>query len=141
MFFLTALLISLAFIRSTTAATADDWRSRSIYQYASNTVAPFDYSDEHPKESLRTATHFQPVRTQPLAMWKIGPGTSSFHAPVEPFLTSCRCGGSWNTIRENLDYIQNAGFTAIWISPINQNYEGPQTAYGDPYHGRLSPFP
>ena len=22
------------------------------------------------------------------------------------------CGGTWNTIRENLDYIQDAGFTA-----------------------------
>ncbi|KAJ3574561.1 hypothetical protein NP233_g1694 [Leucocoprinus birnbaumii] len=45
------------------------------------------------------------------------------------------CGGTWNAIRGNLDYIQNAGFTAIWISPINQNYEGPRTPYGDPYHG------
>ncbi|KAG8900223.1 hypothetical protein FRC00_013880, partial [Tulasnella sp. 408] len=26
------------------------------------------------------------------------------------------------------------GFTAIWISPVNQNIPGP-TAYGDPYHG------
>jgi alpha-amylase len=23
----------------------------------------------------------------------------------------------------------------VWISPVNQNYEGPRTAYGDPYHG------
>lgn len=90
------------------------------------------------------------------------------------------CGGTWNTyvtsyfrllcsepgymrvlrsnlliicirIRENLDYIQDAGFTAstlcyhlelhcsdrdlVWISPVNQNYQGPRTAYGDPYHG------
>ncbi|KAJ7470351.1 glycoside hydrolase family 13 protein, partial [Mycena latifolia] len=45
------------------------------------------------------------------------------------------CGGTWNSIRENLDYIQNAGFTAIWISPVNQNYEGPRSAYGDAYHG------
>ncbi|KAG6874321.1 hypothetical protein C0995_001546 [Termitomyces sp. Mi166 len=39
------------------------------------------------------------------------------------------------SVRNNLDYIQNAGFTAVWISPVNQNYEGPRTAYGDPYHG------
>ncbi|KAF9492279.1 glycoside hydrolase family 13 protein [Pleurotus eryngii] len=45
------------------------------------------------------------------------------------------CGGTWNSIRQNLDYIQNAGFTAIWISPVNQNYVGPKTPYGDPYHG------
>lgn len=23
----------------------------------------------------------------------------------------------------------------VWINPVNQNYEGPRTAYGDPYHG------
>ena len=23
----------------------------------------------------------------------------------------------------------------VWISPVNQNYEGPRSAYGDPYHG------
>jgi len=23
----------------------------------------------------------------------------------------------------------------VWISPVNQNYEGPPTAYGDSYHG------
>lgn len=26
-------------------------------------------------------------------------------------------------------------FCAVWISPINQNYEGSRTTYGDPYHG------
>ncbi|KAH8108459.1 alpha-amylase [Phellopilus nigrolimitatus] len=45
------------------------------------------------------------------------------------------CGGTWNTISANLDYIQNAGFTAIWISPVSQNYQGERTPYGDPYHG------
>jgi len=39
------------------------------------------------------------------------------------------------SVTQNLDYIQNLGFTAIWISPVSQNYEGPRTAYGDPYHG------
>ena len=23
----------------------------------------------------------------------------------------------------------------VWISPVSQNYEGPRSAYGDPYHG------
>jgi alpha-amylase len=44
------------------------------------------------------------------------------------------CGGTWNSIRRNLDYIQNMGFTAIWISPVNRNIEG-VTAYGESYHG------
>ena len=24
---------------------------------------------------------------------------------------------------------------AVWISPVNQNYDGPRTPYGDAYHG------
>ena len=57
------------------------------------------------------------------------------------------------SLRQNLDYIQDAGFTAstsalfalsrclisvlstVWISPVSQNYQGPTTAYGDAYHG------
>jgi len=23
----------------------------------------------------------------------------------------------------------------VWISPVSQNYEGPRSPYGDPYHG------
>ena len=38
MSFLLLLLSSLAFVRSATAATAADWRSRSIYQCASDTM-------------------------------------------------------------------------------------------------------
>lgn len=69
------------------------------------------------------------------------------------------CGGTWNTIRSNLDYIQDAGFTAsvsplikfipnrvliiyfllllglVWISPVSKNYDGERTPYGDAYHG------
>jgi len=26
-------------------------------------------------------------------------------------------------------------YSTVWISPINQNYEGSPTIYGDPYHG------
>jgi len=101
MFFLPTLLTSLAFIRFTAAATAADWRSRTIYQ-------------------LVTDRYALPAGTDPNAC---NPADRTW------------CGGTWNTTRENLDYIQNAGFTAIWISPVNQNYEGPRTPYGDPYHG------
>lgn len=101
MFFLPILLTSLAFFRSAIAATAADWRSRSIYQ-------------------LITDRYALPAGADPTAC---KPEDQTW------------CGGTWNTIRENLDYIQNAGFTAVWISPVNQNYQGPRTAYGDPYHG------
>ncbi|EKM82841.1 hypothetical protein AGABI1DRAFT_82568 [Agaricus bisporus var. burnettii JB137-S8] len=83
------------------AATADQWRGRSIYQLITDRFA-------------------LPNGTDPSAC-----------DPAE----RAYCGGTWNTIRENLDYIQDAGFTAIWISPVNENYDGPRTVYGDAYHG------
>jgi alpha-amylase len=67
--------------------------------------------------------------------------TDRYALPQGADLTKCDpgkqtwCGGTWNTIRENLDYIEEAGFTAVWISPISQNWQGPRSAYGDPYHG------
>ncbi|KAJ7890427.1 glycoside hydrolase family 13 protein [Mycena leptocephala] len=91
-------------LRPALAATAEQWRTRSIYQIITDRFA-------------------------------LSPG-----AVVNECVLSQRtwCGGTWNSIRENLDYVQNAGFTAISISPVNQNYQGPRTAYGDPYHGYWS---
>ncbi|KDQ60585.1 glycoside hydrolase family 13 protein [Jaapia argillacea MUCL 33604] len=94
-------LLSSFFVLSASAATADQWRGRSIYQIITDRYALPEGADP---TACNTADQ----------TW---------------------CGGTWNTIRSNLDYIQNAGFTAIWISPVNQNYIGPRTAYGDPYHG------
>ncbi|KAJ7168123.1 alpha-amylase [Mycena crocata] len=91
-------------LRPALAATAEQWRTRSIYQIITDRFA-------------------------------LSPG-----AVVNECVLSEQtwCGGTWNSIRENLDYIQDAGFTAIWISPVNQNYQGPRSAYGDPYHGYWS---
>ena len=44
------------------------------------------------------------------------------------------CGGTWKGIVTKLDYIQNMGFDAIWISPIVANIEG-TTEYGEAFHG------
>ncbi|KAK8190444.1 glycoside hydrolase superfamily [Phyllosticta capitalensis] len=44
------------------------------------------------------------------------------------------CGGSYQGIINQLDYIQGMGFTAIWISPITYNLEG-DTGVGEAYHG------
>nr|AOO85390.1 alpha-amylase [Aureobasidium pullulans] len=44
------------------------------------------------------------------------------------------CGGSFQGIIKKLDYIQQMGFTAIWISPVVKNiYSSGQD--GDSYHG------
>ncbi|KAF2768834.1 alpha-amylase [Teratosphaeria nubilosa] len=44
------------------------------------------------------------------------------------------CGGTWQGLINELDYIQEMGFTAIWISPVVENLQG-ETAYGEAYHG------
>lgn len=45
-----------------------------------------------------------------------------------------RCGGTWKGLQNKLDYIQDLGFDAVWISPISKNIED-DTAYGQAYHG------
>ncbi|KAK3937815.1 glycoside hydrolase [Diplogelasinospora grovesii] len=52
-------------------------------------------------------------------------------ATCEPYLF---CNGSWTGLINNLDYIQNMGFTAVQISPVVKNMEG-ETAVGEAYHG------
>ncbi|CAF9920100.1 hypothetical protein IMSHALPRED_004815 [Imshaugia aleurites] len=44
------------------------------------------------------------------------------------------CGGTWRGIIDKLDYIQDMGFTAIWISPITAQIPG-LTYEGTAYHG------
>lgn len=44
------------------------------------------------------------------------------------------CGGNWQGIINNLDYIQGMGFDAIWISPVVENVQG-TTTEGEAYHG------
>ncbi|KAI0721441.1 glycoside hydrolase superfamily [Fomitopsis betulina] len=44
------------------------------------------------------------------------------------------CNGTWQGIISKLDYIQNMGFDAIWISPVVANLEG-STGDGAAYHG------
>ncbi|KAL4984959.1 glycoside hydrolase superfamily [Aspergillus falconensis] len=43
------------------------------------------------------------------------------------------CGGTWQGIINQLDYIQGMGFTAIWITPVTANLEDGQ--HGEAYHG------
>ncbi|KKK16279.1 hypothetical protein P175DRAFT_0503862 [Aspergillus ochraceoroseus IBT 24754] len=44
------------------------------------------------------------------------------------------CGGSWQGIINQLDYIQGMGFSAIWISPITEQIPD-DTGHGRAYHG------
>lgn len=46
------------------------------------------------------------------------------------------CGGTWKGLQENLDYIADMGFDAIWISPIVKNNDlRTKTHEIDGYHG------
>lgn len=44
------------------------------------------------------------------------------------------CGGTWSGLIDKLDYIQNMGFTAIYISPVMENIPE-DTGFGEAYHG------
>lgn len=43
------------------------------------------------------------------------------------------CGGTWQGLIDKLDYIQDMGFTAIWISPVVRQMSG-NTSDGASYH-------
>ncbi|KAF2167197.1 glycoside hydrolase family 13 protein [Zasmidium cellare ATCC 36951] len=48
------------------------------------------------------------------------------------------CGGTWKGVTANLDYIQQMGFTAIWISPVVKNpiiASNDLPPDGNSYHG------
>lgn len=47
------------------------------------------------------------------------------------------CGGTWDGITNHLDYIQNMGFDAIWISPVVANIVA-DTGEGEGYHGSVT---
>ncbi|KIJ29885.1 glycoside hydrolase family 13 protein [Sphaerobolus stellatus SS14] len=99
--FLSFVSVIALFVPSVFAASAEQWRSRSIYQL---------FTDRYALPSGAKSSNCDP-------------GDQTW------------CGGTWSAIRENLDYIQGAGFTAVWISPVNKNYDGPRTKYGDAYTG------
>ena len=50
------------------------------------------------------------------------------------------CGGTWETLISQLDYIQRMGYDAVWISPTGLNLEG-NTVYGEAYHVSASWLP
>jgi len=86
--FILALLFLLSSFEPTTAKSASDWRSRTMYQIIVDRFSP----------SVATT------------------------APCADITTYC--GGTWNGIKNHLDYIQGMGFDALWISPVVKNTPG-----------------
>ncbi|RXK40840.1 alpha-amylase [Tremella mesenterica] len=100
-------LVGLTSLHSVHAATADDWRGRSLYQIITDRFAP-------PSDTA-------PARTSPL------PST------CDP-LAQTWCGGTWLSIIDKLDYLQGMGIDSIWISPVSRNIDV-YTPYNYAYHG------
>lgn len=61
--------------------------------------------------------------------------TDNGSAPACDPAEAVYCGGTWKGITNNLDYVQNIGATAIWISPVIKNVEGNFAGAGEAYHG------
>lgn len=84
-------LCSFSFLGLANAATAQQWRKRSIYQLVTDRFA-LDNSTGSPKTFCDTSAR-------------------------------AYCGGSWQGVIGQLDYIQGLGFDAVWISPAAENIE------------------
>ncbi|KAK4540157.1 hypothetical protein LTR36_009743 [Oleoguttula mirabilis] len=97
---ITTAALSLALCQQAFAASAADWRSRSIYQVLTDRFARSD-----------------------------GSTTATCNTADRAY-----CGGSYVGIQNHLDYIQNMGFDAVWISPVTAQVQG-STADGYAYHG------
>ncbi|KAF2859850.1 glycoside hydrolase family 13 protein [Piedraia hortae CBS 480.64] len=84
-------LLLLCLCSLASAASVDEWRRRSIYQIMTDRFAADD-------GSANSAV----------------PGS----APACQSVAGAYCGGTWQGIIQNLDYIQGMNFDAIWISPV-----------------------
>ena len=91
--YLPLLLVTfLSFFRTIFSKTAEEWKSRVVYQIITDRFAKSD-------------------------------GDST---PCSDFTKYC--GGTFKGIQNNLDYIEELGFNAIWISPVVANAD-------NGYHG------
>lgn len=79
----------LCYITESDGKTAEDWKSRVIYQILTDRFSHTGTSPLMPCTDLRSY-----------------------------------CGGTFNGITSNLDYIQGLGANAIWISPMVENTPG-----------------
>ncbi|PVI02428.1 glycoside hydrolase family 13 protein [Periconia macrospinosa] len=95
-----ALVLALTVAGVASAATLEQWRSRSIYQVLTDRFARSDISTT--------------------AKCNVTEGNY--------------CGGTYQGIIKKLNYIQEMGFSAIWISPITLNIPE-KTKFGYAWHG------
>jgi len=85
--------------------TASEWRSRSIYQMLTDRFSPSNNSYNRCMER-----------------------------PISENASRNYCGGTYRGAIDQLDYIIQLGFNALWISPIPSNIDQ-ETIYGVGWHG------
>lgn len=127
---ISSLIVCSLLPTTTLALSAEEWRQKSIYQ-----VCPPFFA------CLFTLSRWSHVRICVHGMASLQVMTDRFALPNDNG-TQCDtserkyCGGSWQGIINHLDYIQNMGFDAIWISPVAANLEG-STTEGEAFHGSV----
>lgn len=84
---------------------ASEWRSRSVYQLLTDRFSPSNFNY-----------------------------TLCSETPINENSVRHYCGGTYRGIIDQLDYIVELGFDAIWISPIPSNTDV-ETVYGVGWHG------
>lgn len=109
------LFLSLA--ATVLAATPAEWRSQSIYFLLTDRFARTDNSTTAECDTSAVVSNLD-----------LYFDSNSETDPAQKY-----CGGTWQGIINQLDYIQGMGFTAIWITPVTANLEDGQ--HGEAYHG------
>ena len=119
------------------AATAAQWRNRSIYQQVSLCVSlPCPHP---PPGSSQIATHCPLVPVPPTAILETKHGVAAPGIPFARILITFRKQASLRVSFclpvPSHNCADMAYLSIVWISPVNKNYDGPRTQYGDAYTG------
>ena len=88
----------------------EQWRDKNIYQL---------FTDRFATDGVDRLAGYKPAWTSD---GKAYPYNRNFHH-----------GGNWNGLRQQLDYLEGMGVTALWISGVQQNDQGKDPNY-TPYH-------
>lgn len=133
---LTKVCLYASLLQTAFAATAAEWRSRSIYQCVPLLPCCPTIYLLAVTELLRTATLFPQVPTPPSVILANRPSAAVHGTPSVKIWTISKPLGS--QLVSYMHFLSLSSFTVlllVWISPVSANYDGPRSAYGDAYHG------
>ena len=104
----------------------------SVHSSSASTGLPWNASTSLTK-SAATPAQWRGKAIYQVLTDRFGRTDQSTTAPCDT-AAQVYCGGTWQGIIDKLDYIQNMGFTAIWISPVTTQMMQ-NTSEGEAYHG------